>query len=323
MKLDWDTRINLRAHDVLLHEKTGDTSPRVTIGMPTYRRGHLIRRALASIAAQSYRDFVLIVSDNAGQDADTMAAVREFSDALPEVVLVAQKENIGAFENLKFVLAAAETEYFMWLADDDEISPDYLEELVGLLDPDPSTVTAMGKWMHMTSPTEGAIRSQLRPDEARRFHRLFKFVAGHADDSAFYGVHRTECLRQSRVPGYLPPNRGVLTNFCYILLFDMLWIGRFQYGRTATWYCHNYSEKEYDRALARGVSDRVRTLLRRLNVYFIYIGKTARKGPILIPAILVASLLGFTRDIVTAAWRLTNRAVMHRLSAGTSSKAGR
>jgi hypothetical protein len=193
----------------------------------------------------------------------------------------------------------------MWLADDDEISPDYLEELVGLLDADPDTVTAMGCWMSMTSPAEGAIRSQLRPDGTRRFHRLFKFVARDADDSAFYGVHRTECLRQARFTDYMPPNRGVLTNFCYILLFDLLWIGRFQYGRSATWICHNYTDKEYSRALSRGVSDRIRTLLRRLNVYFNYIGKTTRKGPLLLPVIFAASLVGFTRDVVTAVWRLT------------------
>ena len=320
MKLNWDTRINLRDHDVLLHEKTTNTTPRVTIGLPTYRRGHMIRRALASIAGQSYRDFVLIISDNAGRDPETMAAVKEFSGNLPEVVVVAQKDNIGAFENFKFLLAAAETEYFMWISDDDEISPDYLEELVGLLDADLDTVTAMGKWMDMTNPTDGVIRSQIRPEGAQRVQRLFHFVAGNADDSAFYGVHRTDCLRQSRVPNYLPPNRGVLTNFCYLLLFDMLWLGRFRFGRSATWICHNYTEKDYNRALAGGVADRLRTSLRRLNVYAIYIGKTARKGPILIPAILVASLLGFARDIVTAAWRLTNRAVKHRLPARTSAK---
>lgn len=309
MKIDWDTRISLGDHRVLLHEKNTDTTPRVTIGLPTYRRGHLIRRALGSIAAQSYRDFVLVISDNAGQDPETMAAVREFSDTLPEVALVAQYKNIGALENLKFLLAAAETKYFMWLADDDEISPDYLEELVGLLDADPGTVTAAGQWKHMTSPTVGAVRSQLRPDSPHRLLRLFHFVAGNADDSSFYGVHRTSSLRKIRFKGYLPPNKHVLTNWCYLFVFDMLFQGRFAYSDNATWSCHSYSEKEYETAHAKGLGDRIRTLLRRLNVYAIYIGKTARKGPILIPAILVASLLGFTRDIVSAVWRLTGRAV--------------
>lgn len=318
MNLDWDTRITLSDHRILLDETSGDTKPRVTIGLPTYRRGHLIRRALSSIAAQSYRDFVLIVSDNAGENSDTLAAVRDFSNKLPRVVLVAQEQNIGAFENLKFLLAAAQTEYFMWIADDDEISPDYLEELVGLLDADPEAVTAVGKWMHMTSPRDGEIRSQISLRTSNRLCRLLHFVAGNADDSAFYGIHRTDCLRQSRVPAYLPPNRGVLTNFCYLLLFDMLWLGRFRVGQSATWICHNYSNKEYNQARSRGVGDRIKTLLRRLNVYAVYISKTARRGPMLAPAILAASIFGLTRDVVSAAWRMCGRAVSHVRSGGIS-----
>lgn len=309
MKLDWNTRINIRDRRILVHEKNRSSKAHVTIGIPTYRRAHLIRRALASIAAQSYRDFVLIISDNAGENLETVAAVKEFSCEIPEIILVAQDENIGSLDNFKFVLAAAETDYFMWLADDDEISPNYLEELVRILDADPLAVTAMGKWMHMTSPTFGEMRAQIRLGNNSRLNRLFRFVVGTADDSAFYGVHRADCLRQSNVPGYLPPNRGVLTNFCYLLLFDMLWLGRVRFGESATWICHNYSDKEYSRALASGVGDRIKTLLRRLNVYVLYISKTAFKGPMLVPVILVASILGFTRESASAAWRLCRSVV--------------
>jgi len=309
MKLHWDTRINLRDLDVLLHQKSTDTAPRVTIGLPTYRRGHVIRRALASIAAQSYKHFVLIISDNNGQDRETMAAVGEYANTFPEVVLVAQKENIGALQNLKFLLAAAQTEFFMWIADDDEISTDYLEELVGLLDAAPDAVSAVGKWLHMTSLTEGSIRPQIRLESMQRLNRLFKFVAGKADDSAFYGVHRTDCLRQSHFDSYLPPNRGVLTNFCYLVLFDMLCFGRFRYGQSATWICHVYSEKEYNRALGRGVTDRIKTLLRRLNIYALYISKTARNVPMLIPVVTFASIVGFTQDVIIAFFRLSLRAI--------------
>lgn len=322
MKLDWNTRISLDDQNVLLCKKNSEVEPRVTIGLPTYRRGHLICRALSAIAQQTYRDFVLVVSDNAGEDPITVAVLQKFADDLPGVVLVAQEENIGALGNFKFLLGFAETEYFMWLADDDEISPDYLEELVGLLDADPAAVTAMGQWKNMTSPNDGAIRQQLRLEAKRLSHRLIKFVGGKAEDSAFYGVHRTECLRQSRFGGYLPPNRSVLTNFCYILLFDMLWLGRFRYGRSATWVCHNYSEKEYDRAHARGVRDRLKTLLRRLNVYAIYIGKTGRRAPMLVPVVLFASIVGLTREIVSAAWRLSGRALRHRMSIARAPKTG-
>ena len=247
MKLDWSRRIRLENQNIVFHKKTRSATPRVTIGMPTYRRAHTIRRALSSISKQTYRDFVLVISDNAGTDPETLKAVQEFASVLPDVILVEQNENLGALPNLNFLLAIAETEYFMWLADDDEITPNYLAELVGLLDRDTSAVTAMGQWISMQNPDEGHVRSQLRPDSQSRLVRLMRFVAGKADDSAFYGLHRTRCLRRGRFGGYLPPNRGVLTNWCYLILFDMLLQGRFTYSDNVAWIYHEYSEKQYDR----------------------------------------------------------------------------
>ncbi|MCF8140911.1 MAG: glycosyltransferase family 2 protein [Cyanobium usitatum Tobar12.5m-G36] len=307
MKLDWDTLIDINTQNVILHKKNLDCPARVTIGLPTYRRSLLIRRALVSLASQSYRNFVLIISDNNGIDYETISAVKEFADVLPEFLLVAQANNIGALENLKFLLASAKTEYFMWLADDDEISADYIQELIVLLDKDASITTAMGSWIAMVAPCSGQKRQQMRPVERSRLLRLFRFVTGPSDDSAFYGLHRTECLRRTSFSDYLPPNRGVLSNFCYVILFDMLLQGRFEYGRNAEWICHNYSEKDYNSALARGLFDRLRTLLRRVNLYLIYIAHTVLKMPILLLPILLASLLGVGRDIVSASLRLTIR----------------
>ena len=119
MKLDWSRQIRLEDHNIVIHEKTRAGTPRVTIGMPTYRRAHTIRRALYSIAKQTYRDFVLVISDNAGTDPETVKAVQDCASYLPEVVLIAQDANLGGLPNLNVLLATAETEYFMWLADDD------------------------------------------------------------------------------------------------------------------------------------------------------------------------------------------------------------
>jgi len=282
-------------------------TPRVTIGLPTYRRDKWIRRALSSIASQTYREFVLIISDNAGCNPETLSAVEEFSDSLPGVVIVAQPQNIGAIENLKFLLALAETEYFMWLADDDEISADYIEDLLVPLDSDSSVVTAMGNWISMVDPSYGYKRRQLRPVERSRLVRLCRFVIGPSDDSAFYGLHRTECLRRTSFSDYLPPNRGVLTNFCYVTLFDMLLQGRFEYGGHAQWVCHNYSQKEYSKASSRGFFDRVRTVIRRLNIYFLFIIKAFRSDPVLLPFILISSMIGFLNDIWYALWRICIR----------------
>ena len=66
--MDWNTRLSISKHQIFFHKKQEDITPRVTIGMPTFRRPNLIRRALASVASQTYRNFVLVVSDNSGFD---------------------------------------------------------------------------------------------------------------------------------------------------------------------------------------------------------------------------------------------------------------
>lgn len=307
--VDWSRRLSLEDEDVLFRSGGSEGIPRITIGMPTFKRAHTIRRALASIAVQSYRDFVVIVSDNAGEDPATIEAVRDVAADLPGIILIAQRENIGALANLKRLLGLAETDYFMWLADDDEITPDYLAELVALLDEDTNIVSATGRWRKMLSEQEWQMPEVLETAQTSRAARLFNFVAFGRDDSLFYGLHRSECLRRGRFRGFAWPNRGMLTNWCYVFLFDLVWQGRIGYARNAAWISHNYTEKLYEKADALTVGDRVRTLIRRINVYYLYTRQTAARNPLMLPVILAAALIGFARDIIFAVGRFTTRAI--------------
>ena len=297
MDLDWNTRLTISKDRIFFYKENEVITPRVTIGMPTFARPHLIRRALASVASQTYRDFVLVVSDNAGFDQMTLEAIKEFSHILPGVILISQERNLGALNNFKYVLSVSNTEYFMWLSDDDEISPNYLKELVQILDSDINTVTAMGRWKDMINPNEGFFRKQVRPDMKNIILRLCNFVV-FADDSAFYGVHRIDKLRRCRFTSYLPPNRSIISNFCYLILFDLLLFGRIRFSDNATWICHNYTSKFYKNALASSIKDKFRTLLRRINVYALYIFKAIRFNFLLLPFIITASLIGFIREII-------------------------
>ena len=54
-----------------LHEKPMvvlDESPVVTVGMPVFNGAEHIENALNAILVQTFRDFLLIVSDNASTD---------------------------------------------------------------------------------------------------------------------------------------------------------------------------------------------------------------------------------------------------------------
>ena len=112
---------------------------RVSVGMPVYNGERVIRGAIDGLLSQSYRDFVLIISDNASTDA-TGDICLEYADRDPRIKYVRQPENKGAAFNFRFVFDQASTEYFMWAACDDLRSEDFLEANLGFLEGHPDYV---------------------------------------------------------------------------------------------------------------------------------------------------------------------------------------
>jgi glycosyltransferase involved in cell wall biosynthesis len=95
--------------------------------MPVYNRPDRLVRALQQIRGQTYRNLRIIVSDNASPD----PAVREFLEQAARdddrVVYHRQKTNIGLVGNFQYVLREAESDFFMWAADDDQYAPTFVE----------------------------------------------------------------------------------------------------------------------------------------------------------------------------------------------------
>src|SRR5439155_795378 len=110
-----------------------DMNPMVTIGIPTFNRPHLLARALRSVARQDYPNLEVLVADNATPGDETPRVVDSFMASIPNLKYIKHARDIGSFHNFMFLLRAAEGEYFMWLADDDEVSPNYVSSLVVLL----------------------------------------------------------------------------------------------------------------------------------------------------------------------------------------------
>jgi len=109
----------------------------VTVGIPTFNRSGSLRGSIASVLAQSYRNFTLVVSDNASDD-DTTSVVASFAD--PRLVYRRLERNIGRLANFNRIVELAETEFVLLLGDDDELHPDHLTH----------TVEALKRW-----PTAG------------------------------------------------------------------------------------------------------------------------------------------------------------------------
>lgn len=72
-----------------------DTLPRVSIVLPTYNRGHTLKRSIQSVLDQTYKDFELIIVDDGSTD-NTKSIVESVSDN--RITYIYSKKNQGAAE---------------------------------------------------------------------------------------------------------------------------------------------------------------------------------------------------------------------------------
>lgn len=107
--------------------------------MPVYNGEKYIKEAIDSILAQTFKDFELIICDNASTD-NTQAICESFQDN--RIKYFRNTENMGAAWNYNHAEDLACGEYFKWAAHDDVLAPEFLAECVDALDSHPNAVMA-------------------------------------------------------------------------------------------------------------------------------------------------------------------------------------
>jgi glycosyltransferase involved in cell wall biosynthesis len=104
----------------------------VTIGLPVYNGAAFIRQAIDSLLRQRFTRWKLVVSDNASSD-NTSEIVREYAARDPRIQLTIQSANKGAVENFRTVAKTVHSPYFMWMAADDVLEPEFISSCVARL----------------------------------------------------------------------------------------------------------------------------------------------------------------------------------------------
>jgi glycosyltransferase involved in cell wall biosynthesis len=179
--------------------------PRVTLGMPVYNGERFLEETLRALLAQTYKDFELVISDNASTDA-TEGICKRHAAADARIRYFREQENHGAAWNYNRVVELATGEYFKWAAHDDLITPDYLEKCVAVLDADPTVVLCCTddqdidqngnevdarRQSHILSGERGS-----SPKATVRFRRL---IRDDYDCEQVFGLIRTDVLRRTKM----------------------------------------------------------------------------------------------------------------------------
>ena len=104
--------------------------PLITVGVPTFNRATYLEQCIASIRQQTYENIDILIADNASTD-ETHDLLKRLTAVDPRIRVIRHETNVGMVRNFNAVLRAALGEYFLLVSDDDLLSPQAVERLLG------------------------------------------------------------------------------------------------------------------------------------------------------------------------------------------------
>jgi len=197
-------------------------APRVSIGLPVYNGEKHLRKALESILNQTFKDFEIVISDNASTDG-TEKICREYADKDKRIRYYRQNQNFGAARNFNLVFELSTGKYFKWAAHDDVCASKYLQRCVNVLDREPSVVLCyprisyIDEHGHPLTSGEGNLSVQgAKPSD--RVRKLFSHELRSADVFwSVFGLMRASVLRTtSLICGFNASDQVLLMNLALL-----------------------------------------------------------------------------------------------------------
>lgn len=101
--------------------------PLISICVTNYNYERFIKETLDSVLSQTYKNFEVIIIDNASTDS-SMDIIKSYND--PRIKVFQNEENIGLYQNLNKCMEKASGELICLLHTDDVYTPNFLEEVV-------------------------------------------------------------------------------------------------------------------------------------------------------------------------------------------------
>lgn len=194
--------------------------PRVSLGVPVYRKQAHLEETVVALLGQSFRDVEVILADNGSDDA-TVALCRRFARSDRRVRLVERPANVGSRRNFQLVFELAQGGYFAWNRGHDVPTPDFVERGVAALDRLPEAVLWHGgcREIGLAGKELGPVAEDLDTrglDLAERLRAVWRRAVGPAS----FGLLRTAAAQRTRL--YQP-----LAGCDVVFLFELAVQGSF------------------------------------------------------------------------------------------------
>lgn len=121
---------------------------KATIIIPNYNGKHFLKPCLDSLAKQTYKDYEIMIVDNASTDG-SLSYIEEF---YPELRVISLSKNFGFSRAVNEGIKAARTPYVILLNNDTTADPQYIEEMVHAIEVSKSIFSVSSKMIQMYHP---------------------------------------------------------------------------------------------------------------------------------------------------------------------------
>lgn len=157
-------------------------APTVTVYIVTYRRHEMLRRAISSVLAQTFRDLKLLVVNDDPSDDVVADIVKSFADDRAAIFRPVQKR--GATRNFNLVFEERDSPYSALLEDDNWWDSTFLERQMALLEAHPEMPIVVGNeriWKELPGGAWMDTCETIWPFRDIRFHEAsLEWLCGHA-----------------------------------------------------------------------------------------------------------------------------------------------
>jgi glycosyltransferase involved in cell wall biosynthesis len=190
--------------------------PRVSVGLPVYNGERYLNDLLDSLLDQTYKDFEVVICDNASDDR-TPEICESYVSENRYFRYYRNEKNLGAAYNFNRTFKLSSGEYFKWVAYDDLYAPTHLEKCLEILDQESSVVLSYPKTVIIDEKgkklSDYEDRVNLRSPMPHK--RLRQFLHKPPGCNPIFGLMRAEVLGETQLMGaYESSDYNLLVEMC-------------------------------------------------------------------------------------------------------------
>jgi len=194
-----------------MREKISSSKSRVTVGMPVYNGDNYLAETLDSILAQTYQNFDVVISDNGSTDG-TERICREYAAKDSRIQYHRSEVNLGVSRNFKRTVGLSSGDYFMFLAHDDKLAPEFLEQCIAVLDAQTDVVLCYPKAIEIDTRGNPLYKKEqpLDAGSSRPHLRFRQMIRMDHNCETLFGLTRLDVLKKTVIHGDFPDGDRVM-----------------------------------------------------------------------------------------------------------------